>query len=302
MLKRTYLKTSVGVIIGRFQVPELHEAHTELIQSVCNEHSKVILILGVSPLLGSTNNPLDFESRKQMILEKFPTVTVLYIKDTKYDSIWSQRLDALIEDVITPTQTVTLYGSRDSFISRYSGKFATAELEAKNYVSGTEIRKSIKDKVLPSYDFRAGVIWASFNKFVQTFSTVDVAIFNEEGTKILLGKKSYNDKWQFIGGFSTPTSNSYEDDAKREVFEEANIEIGDLKYVGSCLVADWRYRAEQDKIKTLCFRAKYVFGNPKAGDDISEVKWFELKELEYVLDEMHKPLLNLLFPNGLNKS
>jgi bifunctional NMN adenylyltransferase/nudix hydrolase len=62
----------VGVIVGRFQVPELHDAHKDLIETVCDKHDKVIIFLGLSPLMVTRENPLDFESRKQMILESSP--------------------------------------------------------------------------------------------------------------------------------------------------------------------------------------------------------------------------------------
>ena len=73
------------------------------------------------------NNPLDFEARKQMILTDYPDVVVLYIKDTHSDELWSKRLDSQIADVAGPTQTVTLYGSRESFIAHYHGRHDTCE-------------------------------------------------------------------------------------------------------------------------------------------------------------------------------
>ncbi len=50
------------------------------------------------------------------------------------------------------------------------------------------------------------------------------------------------------------------EDAKREVQEEAGVEVGNITYLGSTLINDWRYRGEIDKIKTALFVAKYVFG------------------------------------------
>ena len=42
----TEKKTEIGVIIGRFQIHTLHDAHVELIQHVLSLHSKVIIFLG----------------------------------------------------------------------------------------------------------------------------------------------------------------------------------------------------------------------------------------------------------------
>ena len=266
----------VGVIIGRFQVPELHTEHKKLIQAVCDRHNKVILFLGLSPLLVTSENPLDFEARKQMILDSFPHITVAYIADVNDDGIWSKRLDEQIGHLTTPGQSVVLYGGTDSFIKHYSGKYDTLELEPDTYVQtrGTHIRKQIgKSSTKASADFRAGVVWASQSKYPTVYTTVDIAIFNEDYTKLLMGKKENETKWRFIGGFADPASASFEADARREVQEEAGIEITDPVYLGSFNIDDWRYRSEVDQIRTLLFGAKIMYGTPRPGDDIAEVGW-----------------------------
>jgi bifunctional NMN adenylyltransferase/nudix hydrolase len=294
MLHRAHPTADVGVIVGRFQVPYLHSEHIELLETVKSNHRKVIVFLGIAPVLTTANNPLDYESRKQMILEKFPSFTILYIKDVEQDDSWSKHLDERIEDVVLPTQTVMLYGSRDSFISHYTGKFDCQELLQKNYISGTQIRLQTKNEAISSTDFRKGVIWAAYNRYATVYTTVDVAILNEKKTKVLLASKYNRIGKMFIGGFSTPESVSFEDDAKREVLEETGLEIADLKYIGSRAVVDWRYRREIDKIKTLFFTAQYVFGNPTAQDDISDVSWFDIKDLLKVIAPEHKELAQRL--------
>ena len=281
----------VGVIVGRFQVHELHSAHLDLIQFVCNNHKKVIIFLGMSPLLVTRNNPLDFESRKQMITETFPNVIVLYIKDRNSDEKWSAELDRQIVDVITPNQTVVLYGSRDSFISHYHGRFATQELVQETFISGSETRKMISKSVKNTPEFRAGVIWAAYNQYPKCYATVDIAIFNEDYTKLLLARKPDETKYRFVGGFSDPGSDSFEADARREVHEETGLEITDLKHVGSMIVNDWRYRQETDVIKTIFYSCKVLFGRPEAQDDIAEVRWFDFDKINIddLVDE-HKKL------------
>ena len=155
----------VGIIVGRFQVDELHEAHLKLISTVVETYPKVIIYLGLSATKCTINNPLDFESRKQMILKSFPDVNVLYIKDVPSDKIWSHRLDESIDDIKGPTQSVILLGGRDAFIRHYQGKYDTYELKQQTFVSGKEIRKKISNKVKSSADFRKGVIWATMNQW-----------------------------------------------------------------------------------------------------------------------------------------
>ena len=275
-------KTTVGVIVGRFQVPTLHEAHLELIRSVCDRHMKVIVFLGLSPVVCTTNNPLDFEARKQMLLSSFPDINVLYIKDIPSDEKWSKKLDEQIEDLISPNQKPILYGSRDSFIEHYAGKYETEELESKSFVSGTQIRREISAKVKSSSDFRNGVIWAVYNQYPTVFTTVDVAILDnlEDPSKVLLGRKPMESKFRFIGGFSTPGSKTFEEDARREVIEETGgIEIQGMEYICTSFIEDWRYMNESSKIKTIFYKTQYIFGRPEGSDDIAEVRWFDIKDL-----------------------
>jgi len=295
MKKAKELAADVGVIVARVQVHELHEAHLDLFQTVCNEHSKVIVFLGLSPLMVTQNNPLDFESRKQMILEKFPNVIVMYIKDNPSDQLWSIELDEKIKDLTGPGQSVVLYGSRDSFISHYSGKYKTQELVQEIYVSGSETRKAISKKVKNTSEFRAGVIWAAYNQYPKCYPTVDIAIFSEGNEKLLLARKAKEDKYRFVGGFGDPLSPTYEEDACREVMEETGLEVGKPEYLGSFTIDDWRYRHEKDKIKTLFFKANVIYGRPQANDDICEVRWFDYSEkIRPFIMDAHLPLFDCL--------
>lgn len=287
--------TEVGVIIGRFQSPILHEAHKELISWVCSRHPKVLIFLGMTPLKGSFCNPLDFETRKQMILAEYPSVNVFYIKDVPSDNVWSKNLDSSIYDVITPNQKVTLYGSRDSFILYYTGKFPTVELTSTNQISATEVRNKTAAQSVDSPEFRAGIVWAAYNRYPTVISTVDIAIFNHDFSELLLGRKAGETKFRFIGGFSDVSSDSFEQDARREVQEETGLSITDPQYVGSFPIDDWRFRKEKDKIRTTLFIAQKEFGVEKANDDIVEIKWFNFKNInDSDLVPHHTILLNAI--------
>jgi bifunctional NMN adenylyltransferase/nudix hydrolase len=275
-MKEKTLKTDVGVIIGRFHVHELHEAHLDLIQSVLSKHDRVLLFLGNALIRNTYMNPLDFRARRAMVNESFPTVEVHYINDIPGDdSKWSKNLDKMISEQLLPMQTVTLYGSRDSFIKSYNGKYKVCELESTTFISGTEIRRRVCNNYPPTKDYRAGLIAATAQRYPTAYQTVDIAVVNDR-REILLARKPDEKKLRFIGGFSDPRSVSLEADAKREVAEEANIEVEGITYLGSTLVDDPRYRNEVDKIKTALFVAKYVFGKPEGADDVAEVKWVQI--------------------------
>lgn len=264
-----------AVIVGRFQVNELHEAHIDLINSVIQKHDRVLLFLGNSIIRNTTSNPLDYRARRAMIADKFPNVEIHYINDNPSDTAWSKSLDKQIGEQLLPLQSVTLYGSRDSFLKAYSGKYNVCELEATTFISGTEVRRRVCNNYPPTADYRAGMIAATAYRYPTAFQTVDIAVVNEKG-EILLARKPDEKKWRFIGGFSDPRSVSLEADAKREVTEESSIEVDDITYLGSTLIDDWRYRGEQDKIKTALFLAKYIYGKPEGSDDVAEVKWVQI--------------------------
>jgi bifunctional NMN adenylyltransferase/nudix hydrolase len=278
----------VGVIVGRFQVHDLHDGHIDLIQSVFEEHEKVIIFLGLSPVLNTQNNPLDFEARKQMILADFPEATVLYIKDMYDDHVWSATLDKQISDMLGPNHSAVLYGGRDSFLTLYDGKFPTRELKQEAYFSGSDVRNKLTKRVKSSPDFRHGVVWASGNRYPTVFTTVDVAIFRDDYTKILLGRKEHESQFRLIGGFSDVRDGRFEATAYREMQEETGLyhlaPADSMTYLGSFSIDDWRYRNEVDGIKTLLF-ACVPLGSPKPNDDIYELRWFDVAELQKPLRE-----------------
>jgi bifunctional NMN adenylyltransferase/nudix hydrolase len=268
----------IGVIIGRFQIHELHEAHTNLIDAVIKKHHKVIIFLGVNSIGPTKRNPLDFDSRKRMLQTKYPQIVIAPLKDVNNDDIWSAKLDEKIKEIY-PMGKALLYGGRDSFIPHYKGKNDTAELHQEIFLSGTEVRKILSQKIQDSSDYRAGKINAAYNRYPVSFTTVDIIPVNYDRQEILLAKKPNESKYRFIGGFADPKDESFESAAKRELTEEAGtIETGPMEYIASMLVDDWRYRSEEDKIKTMLFKCQYAFGSPRPNDDIEEVRWFKIED------------------------
>jgi bifunctional NMN adenylyltransferase/nudix hydrolase len=268
----------VGVIVGRFQVDKLHSGHKQLFDRVLDNHDKVLVFLGLSPAKSTRNNPLDFETRKQMLLNTYPELSaVLYIKDQASDDLWSQKLDEHIDDLVSPDQSVVLYGSRDSFISHYTGRYDGIVLEPESVISGREERKRLSNRVKCSEEFRAGAIWATTNQFPKAITTVDIAIFDEEYKQILLARKPNEDKYRLVGGFAQP-GETFELSARREVLEETHLEVTKMQYVRSFPIDDWRYRGEQDKITTVLFTCQRMYGRPTPDDDICELRWFDISK------------------------
>lgn len=294
----------IGVIIGRFQVPELHDGHVRLIEHVKKTHGQVLILLGVSPVLGSKRSPLDYATRQKMIQDKFPEALIQPLPDMPTDESWSKNLDTTVR-TISPLAEVTLYGGKDSFIPFYKGKFNAVEIELELSPSGTDVRAVTANRVKVSSDFRAGVIYGIINQYQRVFPTVDVAILRKVDPdkikretsryQVLLGKKSNLSGWWFPGGFVSPEDESSETAARREALEETGIKCPTLEYVCSNRQSDWRYRHIDDGvIVTTLFACLDSVGAPKAGDDLDHVKFFPLDEEVVDIGETHKPLFKKL--------
>lgn len=284
----------VGVIIARFQVHELHEAHRALIEHVCSRHKKVIVFLGVPIIENTKSNPLDFATRKVMIQEAYPDVVILPLRDQVSNKLWSQVLDEQIRIPFGNRKTL-LYGGRDSFIPYYKGSCQTTELTTDTYISGTEIRNQVSKEILSSKDFRAGVIHATYAQRPVTYPTVDVVSYNDRN-QILLAKKPNEDKYRFIGGFVSRNDISLENSARRKFSEETGgCSIGDIEYVTSSIVNDWRYNKSESGIMTSLFIGKFQFGRITPSDNISELKWINISDIN--LDDImpeHVDLMGVL--------
>ena len=292
-------KPMYGVIVGRFQVPNLHNGHMELFNTVRNLHQRVIVFLGVNPGGANVDSPLDFDTRRRMIQGLFPEFSVHPLLDCSSDETWSQNLDMEISK-LAQYGKVTLYGGRSSFVPHYKGKYTPVELKLNiSNCSGTSVRNNITNFVRDDAAFRAGIIYAINNLYPRVITCVDVAILHhgEHGIQMLLGRKVGEDKWRFVGGHADPSSESFEADAKREAKEETGLYLDSVNYIGSRLVDDWRWRKVPDKIKTLFFAAWTMIPHFKAQDDINELKWFTWAEISSINFEMvseHIPLMDML--------
>ncbi len=151
-------------------------------------------------MLSSRKNPLDFHTREKMIKKAYPEVVVLPMRDHPLDLKWSGNIDTLLSDSF-PGSSFVMYGSRDSFIPHYKGKNKVVELPETGDFNSTIIRDQISDTVLDSEEFRTGVIYGCTNSYVKVYPTVDIAVFRNNKSEMLLGKKTIDNKWRLLGWF-----------------------------------------------------------------------------------------------------
>lgn len=287
----------IGVVVGRFQVPEFHEGHKYLLDRVTQNHRYTMIVVGVSPVVGTRSDPLDYLTRLCMLRNIYPEAIIYPIMDMGSDTIWSANLDSIIKNVFPNQYSVRLYGGRDSFISHYNGNYPRFEIPELHNCSGTSLRGQIM-KPIDSVEFRAGMIFAANSKpFPTIATTVDIACVNEfNSLDILMGSKKVDEGlWRLPGGFFDIKDSSFEAAARRELMEETGLGCNDVYYLGNFTIDDWRYQGSNLKLHTVLFYTKYFAGMPKANDDLDDVRWFNLRKL--TLDEVvpnHHVLINCL--------
>jgi bifunctional NMN adenylyltransferase/nudix hydrolase len=259
---KTKNEYKVGVVVGRFQVPELHEGHKKLISMAQINHERCIVFIACTEVKGSDRDPLDYDTRAAMVKYQFPGVIVKPIHDNPSDHVWSQELDGEIIKTVG-RKTVMLYASKGGFASCYHGRYKICNVPEVDFYRGTELRE-IRGKIVPTTkEGRCGVIYGIVNQYPRLFQTVDMAVVKIESGKpyILLGIKKNMEGLRFPGGFVDQSDESLEDAAKREVYEECGgINTDDYEYVCSGIVDDWRYRNRPEKVMSSLFKCTYMWG------------------------------------------
>lgn len=304
-------KTKLGVIVGRFQIPALHDGHKALFDHVFKHNDEVLIFIGVGGEYTFTN-PLPYSYRKAQVASycnnhKEKPSFIAPIRDRKSDDQWNNILNKYIEDYVDNHEMdVCLYGCRDSFLEVYKGPFRTEFVKdgLNHGISATDIRKGYHMFVDEnSYDWAKGVIHATGKQYPTSYQCVDIVYVYAKGMggdkfEILLGRKPGEDKWRLPGGFVDPQDINLEAAALRELKEETGIEYKETPhYHGSFRINDWRFKKEPHKIMTCLFS---IFNErevtPKAGDDLEEVKFFNLHQFadQSKLDELVEPEHHIL--------
>lgn len=279
--------SKVGVLIGRYQIDELHAGHIKCIQEVRANHDRVIILVGERDTPATDTNPLPFFIRKEMLEDEqgVGPVEVYPIMDHPSDEVWSKNVDTLIRNVAGGFGAV-LYSGREGFISHYLGNYHCVELKCgMDEISATELRKHIAQHPMHSQEFRAGMIYQMQHLMSRTYETVDIAMLKAAGTmpmhcELLLARKPGEKLFRLPGGFAN-MNEPLEKAARREMSEETGLVFeSPLTLLGDHLINDWRIRdTKRVSCRTFLFAGWYSFGTPCADDDIEEVKWVRIGEL-----------------------
>ncbi len=300
-------EVTVGAVVGRFQVDELHEGHKTLISKALEENYLVSIMLGIGPLPTTARKPLPYETRIQVIRNAFPTkserISFFPLYDHPDDKVWSKSLDDTIKEY-HGSWSVKLYHGQDSFTLVYTGEYPTVEVEHADIGnSGTLHRKFIAENPSHSQEFAKGVIWANLNKFPTVYGVVDVVAWNRlVPNEVCLITKTGRSGLQFPGGFTEISSSSDEDDALKELNEETGLDknlVTEIQYAGSLNIHDWRYVGEPDIMRSRVFTC-IAEGSPIGGDDAETAAWYNWRKLSFEdFNPCHRPIVQLLKDLGL---
>lgn len=110
----------VGVVIGRFQVPELTAGHRHLIDSALRLCQRRLILIGSAGAAFTSRNPLPYEAREDMIKSTYDSedITIARLHDASDDQAWSENVDETIKyhfgSLLTTAEPAVLLHGRDS--------------------------------------------------------------------------------------------------------------------------------------------------------------------------------------------
>lgn len=261
------------VVIGRFQVPQMTEGHKQLISAVYKEFQVTpVVLIGVSPLPCTPNNPLTFEQRQSIVRQHALVGAIYPLLDMPTDDLWSQQIDVMLGALCFGREPV-LCGGPDSFLPHYKGKFLTWEFkQVRTTPTGTDYRKTVE----PSNHefFIRGAVWATQQQFPRVDSTVDALVTKTIHLSrcVLIGQKP-DGRWVFPGGY-IDVRETAEHAVRRELMEETGLSDGTQRLLGTHVVNDWRYRGEKRmSVLTHVFQVHDPIGGAQASDDLEDLEW-----------------------------
>lgn len=276
-MEELIMKKKVGVIVGRFQMYELTAGHRHLINRVIEESDELIIYIGYGTVRSPSNvfKPEIIETHIHHYMHElgFEDYTIAHLHDQKDNQTWINILDKDIEAKLHGLdREVTMYGSRDSFLTVYNSdmythKYSCVELPDLKMISASELRADIKP--MDNQSFKKGMIYAVQTEFPAHYAVVDAII--TDGKYVLLGKKKSG--WYLPGGFADAEDFDLEAAVLREVREETKLARKIAKYFMSHQCKDWRYRKARQP-----FTSVFIVKTPvtlmqaaEASDDLDEV-------------------------------
>jgi len=240
----------LGVLIGRFQVPEMHEGHRYIVKRMQEQCDQVLVLFGSANRTRSVKNPFTYRERVTAGKNLFPNVIMAPLNDYLYnDSQWMADVAATIEIIRTKVSynfqkpvEVVLYGHHkdgNDYLNWFP-QYEYVNINSDIDISGTEVRNSFAH-LLPD-NVQADMRY--FAKERETFKDYPYhdslniccgdAVVECLG-HILLIKRKFTPgagNWALPGGHKN-TNETFLQCALRELKEETNLRIPEQVLLGS---------------------------------------------------------------------
>jgi hypothetical protein len=293
------LSDTVGVIPGRFQVPDIgeHPGHMFTFTHVLGRHHDVLALIGEPPGPPNDRHPLSVQSRINSIRYRFPDQRIRFATIPAHPGTYmfrSGQLDEIVRREF-PGRSAVIYGSRDSVFHTYSGEFPKEFVPHVYEGSATEIRQSIEE--IDSVDFRKGQVFEVMRRKRIFYSSVDLLIVDRNrGDLAYLVQKDDEELLRFPGVFFDPDRDgNYEAAALRCIRKEAPGLDGSMRNIGSLKIeGDWRYKKSRDGIITSLFMVQTNRADPPVASGFKHAGWYHFWELKpEMLVPEHRALLEL---------
>jgi nicotinamide mononucleotide adenylyltransferase len=166
----------IAVVIGRFQLPELHGGHRAIIEYALRVGKEACVLVGVSPV-ATLKNLLPYSAVEQMIRAEYQgyyndrLLHIHPLQDCPNEDLqWSMNIDRFLEQLF-PNCNIVMVSGRDSFKPYYHGKHRPV----KDYfgfngdINGTTERENIMTSdPIESVEFRKGIIYGLGNHLLNT--------------------------------------------------------------------------------------------------------------------------------------
>lgn len=314
---------SVGVVVGRFQYIHLTDAHRMLLQGAAERHDALVVLVGASPMWGTSRNPLPanivrygLDVHAQCGLDPSYPVYVGTLEDRYSDEVWvSDLLKAIDKGVETLSgddkTPATIYSGPDGvcpFLRRNIDLtlntprplFVVDMEQVPEPPHATTLRNEINylDWDDQSAAFKAGMIYARNKMKPRVFLAVDALIMGTNGSFVLGSKASIAPFRCLIGGMVDENDFSIEDALYREVQEETGLtrkDIAAVRQIGQApfLIDDWR-GARVFSVPYVVYAYHDTFDAIRANDDIDElhiVTGDQLRRNTALLLPQHQPII-----------
>lgn len=296
-----------AVVIGRFQLPSLHEGHQTLLMTALKNSIHLLVLVGSANKVPSIKNPYTYAQRANMIKDFFKTnkvsesrYTIVPLNDHPYnDPAWISEVKVVVKHYQdADKRKVVLYGhdKPGNDYLKWFPEWQFKHVHSKYTGCATDIRLSlyrtrnvlVPPQILEDWDFYEKEL-ALFKDYpfpeTLNFNCSD-AVVTCLGKVLLItrGKTPGRGRLALPGGFKNANENFFAC-AVRELFEETNLRVPEKVLVGSLKskeMFDSPTRSMGIPRNTYAFHFD-IAPNPdgslprvNGGDDANDCDWYDI--------------------------